>query len=139
MARRQESAREKRRRQIRQDRKLLFEMEASSIETQKAALYRNGITEKDLIREYQKGVEDGRKHAEDYAFHVIYAAILITLIDHRGMDMDEAVEALIDIDHQAVVCIQDSEITEEAYERTGVRLNWDEAIERIEKQSITEK
>lgn len=132
MPKRAKSSRELRRQKARQDRRLLYEMENSSLETQKAALYRNGITVQDLEQEYANGAKDGRQHAEEFAFHAIYAAFLIVMIDHHKMDRDKAVELLREIDHQVVVCIEDEELIKDAYEKTDVELNWKDPLERIE-------
>lgn len=132
--RRAKSSREIRRQKARKDRKTLMEMETTPAEKMKAAFFRNGITLEDMKQEYYRGAQDGRKFAEDYAFHTIYAAFLITMIDHHGMDQEEAVDLLIEIDHQTVLCVEDEELVKEAYEKTGIELNWDDAIERIERK-----
>ena len=131
--RRAKTTRELRRQKARNDRKILMEMDSTPAEKLQAAFFRNGITLDDLKREYMRGAKEGRKLAEDYAFQTIYAAFLITMIDHHGMDADEAVDLLIEIDHQTVACVENSELIEEAYRKTGIQLNWDEAIERIER------
>ena len=132
--RRAKTARELRRQKERNDRKILLEMNCTPVEKLQAAFYRNGITLDDLKQEYLRGAKEGRKLAEDYAFQTIYAAFLITMIDRHGMSQDEAVDLLIEIDHQTVACVENSELIEEAYRKTGIKLNWDEAIERIERE-----
>lgn len=124
--------RAERRQAIKRERKLLMEMETTPQEKMKVSFFRNGITEADVQKAYKQGAKDGRKHAEDFAFHTIYAAFLITMIDHRGMDQEEAVDLLREIDNQVILCVEDQELTEEAYQRTGVELNWKDAIDRIE-------
>ena len=126
--------RAQRRQAIRQERKLLMEMETTPDEKIKAAFFRNGITAKDVQKAYEQGTKDGRRFAEDFAFHTIYAAFLITMIDHKGMGQDEAVDLLREIDNQVILCVEDQELTEEAYQRTGVELNWKDAIDRIEER-----
>lgn len=124
------SLRKMRRQQARQNAALVREMEASPLVAQKAALFRNGVTAADLETEYKKGFMDAKKEVEEFCFHTIYAAILIALMD-RGMEQDEAVETLRAIDRQVVVCIDDQDIIKEAYEKTGVELNWNDPVERI--------
>jgi len=125
------SAREIRRQQIRADRKALADIALTPVEQLRAQFYRNGITEADVQKAYEQGTQDGRKFAEDFAFHTIYAAFLITMIDRHGMDADEAVDLLIEIDKQTVLCVEDTDLVDEAYEKTGVQLNWEDAVERI--------
>lgn len=108
-----------------------MEIPLTPAEQLRAQYYRNGITEADVQKAYEQGAKDGRKFAEDFAFHTIYAAFLITLIDKHGMEMDKAVDMLIEIDKQTVLCVEDEELVEEAYQKTGVQLRWDDAVERI--------
>lgn len=132
--RRAKSSREVRRQKAREDRKELLEIPLTPQEELRLKFFRNGITEKDVQKAYEDGIKQGRKFAEDFAFHAIYAAFLITMIDHHGMDMDEAVDLLREMDHQVVLCAEDQELADEAYEKTGVELNWNDAIERIERK-----
>lgn len=129
---RAKSSREIRRQKERQDRKLLMEMELAPADRIKAALYRNGITVDDVKKEYERGFRDGRKISEDFAFHAVYAAFLITMIDRHGMEQDEAIALLREMDNQVVLCIEDQELMDEAYERTGVEINWSDSLERIQ-------
>lgn len=131
MAGRAKSSREMRRAKVRADRKALMEMPLTPVEQLKAQFYRNGITEADVQKAYEQGATDGRMFAEDFAFHTIYAAFLITMIDKHGMDADKAVDMLIEIDKQTVLCVEDTELVDEAYAKTGVQLNWKDAVGRI--------
>lgn len=132
--RRAKSSREVRRQKAREDRKELLKIPLTPQEELRLKFFRNGITEKDVQKAYEDGIRQGRKFAEDFAFHSIYAAFLITMIDHHGMGMDEAVDLLREMDHQVVLCAEDQELADEAYEKTGVELNWNDAIERIERK-----
>lgn len=129
--RRAKSSREMRRQKQRENRNMLAEISLTPEEELRLKFFRNGITEKDVQKAYEKGAQEGRKFAEDFAFHTIYAAFLITMIDKHGMDADEAVDLLIEIDRQTVLCVEDTDLVEEAYEKTGIELNWTDAIERI--------
>ena len=129
--RRAKSSREMRRQKQRENRNMLAEISLTPEEELRLKFFRNGITEKDVQKAYEKGAQEGRKFAEDFAFHTIYAAFLITMIDHHGMDADEAVDLLIEIDRQTVLCVEDTDLVEEAYEKTGIELSWTDAIERI--------
>ena len=129
--RRAKSSREIRRQKQRQDRNLLAEIRVTPEEELRLKFFRNGITAKDVQKAYEDGTKEGRKFAEDFAFHAIYAAFLITMIDKHGMDADEAIDLLVEIDRQTVLCVEDSELADEAYEKTGIELNWESAIDRI--------
>lgn len=124
------SLRKMRRQQARQNAALVREMKDSPMMVQKAALFRNGVTLADLEAEYKRGFAAARADVEKFCFHTIYAAVLITLRE-SGMSQQQAVETLRAIDRQVVACIDDEDITKEAYEKTGIELNWDDPIDRI--------
>ena len=126
------SLREMRRLQARRDAQLLRQMEASPVERQKAALFRNGITFKDVENEKKAAFADGKKQAEEFSFHVIYAAILITMVEKHGWSSEDASDLLREVDKQVVLCVEDLDLTNEAYEKTGLKLEWQDPIERIQ-------
>ncbi len=126
------SLREMRRMQARKDAHLVRMMEASPVERQKAALFRNGITFKDVETEKKAAFSEGRKLAEEFSFHTIYAAVLITMVEHHGWDPDAAADLLREIDKQVVLCVEDQDLANEAFEKTGIHLQWDDPIERIQ-------
>jgi hypothetical protein len=129
--RRAKSSREIRRQKQRENRNALAEIRLTPEEELRLKFFRNGITEKDVQKAYEQGAKEGRRFAEDFAFHTIYAAFLITMIDQHGMDANEAVDLLLEIDHQVVLCVEDTDLVEEAYKKTGIELDWTDAIERV--------
>lgn len=129
--RRAKSSREMRRQKQRENRNALAEIRLTPEEELRLKFFRNGITEKDVQKAYEQGAKEGRRFAEDFAFHTIYAAFLITMIDQHRMDADEAVDLLLEIDHQVVLCVEDTDLVEEAYKKTGIELDWTDAIERV--------
>lgn len=126
------SLREMRRAQARKDLRLVRQMEASPIERQKAALFRNGITFKDVENEKRAAFAEGKKLTEEFVFHTVYAAILITMVENHGWEPDVAADLLREIDKQVVLCVEDQELVNEAFEKTGLRLQWEDPIERIQ-------
>lgn len=132
--RRAKSSREIRRQKQRQDRNTLAEIRLTPQEELRLKFFRNGITEKDVQKAYEDGTKEGRRFAENFAFHAIYAAFLITMIDHHGIDADKAVDMLIEMDRQVILCAEDQELADEAYEKTGVELHWEDAVGRIERK-----
>jgi len=128
------SLREMRRQKARKDAHYLRMMEASPIEQKQAALFRNGITHEDMKRETKKAFDAGRHVTEQFLFHVIYAATLITLCDKHGWDSNDAVKLLKEIDHQVALCVDDVDMADEAYEKTGVEFKWSDPLERIQER-----
>ena len=126
------SLREMRRAQAREDARLVRQMEASPAERQRAALFRNGITFKDVENEKRAAFAEGKKMAEEFVFHTVYAAILITMVEKHEWSPDDAADLLREIDKQVVLCVEDRELANEAYEKTGLQLDWEDPIERIQ-------
>lgn len=132
------SSRELRRQQQRHERNVLADIALTPAEQLRLKYFRNGITEKDVQQAYEDGIKDGRKYAEEFAFHAMYAAFLITMIDNHGMSQDEAVELLKEIDRQVVLCVEDEDLMEEAYAKTGIELSWADAIQRVTERDDAE-
>lgn len=124
--------REQRRAKARRDAKFLREVAATSQQQKEAMLFRNGITLDDLEKKYQDGLMEGKELTEQFCFHVIYAAILITMVERHGWNADDVADLLKEIDRQVVICVEDEEIAEEAYEKTGVKLEWADPLERVQ-------
>ena len=128
------SAREMRRLQARKDAHELRMMEASPLERKQAALFRNGITHADVQRETKAAFNHGKRVTEDFVFHTVYAAIVITMVEKHGWSQEDVAQLLRDIDSQVVLCIEDQDLTKEAYEKTGISINWDEPVDRIQEE-----
>lgn len=126
--------RQQRRAKARNDKKFLMEVAATSTERKQAMLFRNGITLDDLQDAHKDGWTQGKEDTEQFCFHVIYAAILITMCEKHGWDADDAADLLKEIDRQVVTCIEDQEIVDEAYEKTGIQLSWTDPLERVQEK-----
>ena len=96
------------------------------------AMARNGITHEDLQKSYDMGYADGRKNGIEVMSHTIYAAILLTLKE-KGLSADDCYNTLMDIDHQTLFCFDSEELANEAFESTGIQLEWDQAVNRVRK------
>ena len=127
------SLRKMRRQQERQDRKYAEKMEQKPWEMQKEVLFRNGITNEDLKREYLRGRQDGITAGRDYAFRLMYAATLLWLIEDREMGPDDAVEELGKIDDRITLCIEETELAEEIYRKYGIELVTKDPLQRIQR------
>ena len=126
------ASRQLRRQQMRQEARYAAQMQAASSNAQKAALFRNGITFADVEKEYKRGWDDGKKTAEEFAFHAIYAAVLLVMTENHGWEPDDAADLLREIDHEVVLCVEDADLAKEAYRKTGVELKWDDPLERVQ-------
>lgn len=96
------------------------------------AMARNGITHQDVQKSYDLGYADGRRAGIETMSHVIYAAILLTL-KSKGFADDECFDTLMAIDHQTLLCFDSEDLANEAFESTGIQLEWDQGVNRVRK------
>ena len=65
----------------------------------------------------------------------IYAAAVILLTEDYGFDHDKCVKFLKKIEDKTLYCIEHSDILDEAFEKTGIRIHFAEGIDRIEERA----
>ena len=125
------SLRKLRRAQERRDAAYAKDMQSRSDAERMRVLYKNGITAKDVDDAFREGWDGAKKEVEEFCFHTIYAAILIELVEGLGLDPDKAREVLKAIDKKVVLCVEDKDLMNEAYERADTLFVWDDPIERV--------
>lgn len=84
-----------------------------------------------------------RKHDRDEAvlmatgpvLESIYAAAIILLTDEYGFDHDQCVSFLRKLEDKTLYCFEHQDILDEAFEKTGIRIHFDEGIGRIEERT----
>lgn len=95
-------------------------------------LSRNGITVQDMARELNK-VRLETHEATALAVHkVMYAMIALTLVEEFGFSKEECFNALLSVDHRLLTAIDNEEVIKEMEEKTGIRFNSDNGVERIQ-------
>lgn len=65
----------------------------------------------------------------------VYAAAIILLSDDYGFDHDQCVEFLQKLEDKTLYCIEHSDILDEAFEKTGIKIHFNEGIDRIEEST----
>lgn len=65
----------------------------------------------------------------------VYAAAIILLTEEYGFDHDQCVDFLQKIEDKTLLCIEHQDIVDEAFEKTGIRIHFDAAINRIEEST----
>jgi hypothetical protein len=93
-------------------------------------LTQNGITQKDLDECFDKGHEEGYKQGTDRTLRVIYAGIILQMLDD-GYTIDDTVQFLRNLDNRVMTSIDEKEDTEEVFLRTGIRLMLKEDFDRV--------
>ena len=116
-----------RRKQVREQ---MREWVRTGKEEQVRRLTQNGITQKDLDECFDKGHEEGYKQGTDRTLRVIYAGIILQMLDD-GYTIDDTVQFLRNLDNRVMTSIDEKEDTEEVFLRTGIRLMLKEDFDRV--------
>ena len=103
-----------------------------SRDARKAALIRNGITPEDVQREYDKGRDEGFSAGVAATGKLTYAAIGIALHDLHGFGHKRILRVLQEVDRHVQMDFSSLDAAEELLEKTGIRLNWSDPIERVQ-------
>ena len=99
---------------------------------QKAEIFRNGVTEKDLAEEFKRGYGAGWSDGRDKLYKTILASICLVM-DEDGYDSDDIIAFLRMVDNRVIISIDEKEDLDEVFERIGVELRFKNAVGRIEK------
>ena len=116
-----------RRKQVREQMK---EWVRTGKEEQVRRLTQNGITQKDLDECFDKGHEEGYKQGTDRTLRVIYAGIILQMLD-EDYTIDDTVQFLRNLDNRIITSIDEKEDIEEVFTRTGIRLMLKEDFDRV--------
>ena len=98
-----------------------------------AGLAQNGITPKDLEKEYHRGYQDGLQAASLPMIKTCYAAICLALHDEFDFGEDEYFRALTRVDERLLWTLENQELVDEVLEKTGLTIQFDEVFERVQK------
>ena len=114
----------------RQEREQMHEWVRTGKMEQVRRLTQNGITQQDLDECYDKGHFDGYKMGADRTLKVVYAGVILQLLDD-GVKRDDAVRFLESLDRRIIASIDADEDIDEVFDKTGVRLMLKEEFERV--------
>lgn len=101
-------------------------------EAKTAALLRNGITVKDLEDNHRIGFEEGFSQAVKVTTGLTYAAIGIALHDIYKSDSEDIMRVLREVDRHVCNDISSLDAAEELLRKTGIQLDFDDPIERVQ-------
>ena len=65
----------------------------------------------------------------------VYAAAIILLTDEYGFDHDQCLSFLEKLEDKTLYCIEHADIIDEALEKTGIKIHFNEGIDRIEEST----
>lgn len=109
----------------------LKDKEKMSVVAQKAEIFRNGITEKDLKEEFQKGYGAGWSDGRERLYKEVFAAICLVM--EEDFDNDVIIDLLHAVDSRVKLSIDVNEDLDEVLERVGVELHFKNVIGGVEK------
>jgi len=108
----------------------LKDKEKLSIINQKAEIFRNGITDKDLKEEFQRGYGAGWSDGRERLYKEVFAAICLVM--EEDFENDVIIDLLHAIDQRVQISIDVQEDLDEVFDRIGVKLNFKNTIDRVE-------
>jgi hypothetical protein len=97
-------------------------------EQKKAALFKNGLTKKDMDKEYEQGYRAG----EIEAIKTIYAALCLGANEVAGFGHKRLKELLRATDRHVLESVTSEEIMDEVFAKFGLALNFGDPFERVE-------
>lgn len=97
------------------------------------ALLKNGISPDDLKKSFDDGWKAGWLAGAENMLETIYAAVIMSLKEHYGFGPIRCERALRTADQNVVTCIDKTELIEKAWESVGLRLNFENPFDRIER------
>ena len=95
-------------------------------------LYKNGLTEKDLQEQYEKGYRAGY---QDRAWEIIqsyHGATTLALNEGFGFGKQRCLKALNQIETNLISFLTNQELIEEAEKKVGIEIHLDEGIFRAQ-------
>lgn len=63
----------------------------------------------------------------------IFAGVIIILAEDYGFTSDQCLDVLSKLDEKSALCLDSEEMIEEAFQKTGIRIRLNDAVNRIEK------
>lgn len=93
----------------------------------------NGITAKDLDDAWARGLEEGFRQAGETIVKCCYAGIILALHDEFGFGESRCYRAIKAVDERTIYALNHSELVDEVLEKTGLKLELDDPLERVQR------
>ena len=107
----------------------LKDKEKLNIINQKAEIFRNGITEKDIKEEFHRGFGAGWKEGRERLYKEVFSSICLVMAEDHSSE--EIVDFLKAIDRRTQISIDANEDLDEVFERIGVQLDFKDDIDMV--------
>lgn len=97
-----------------------------------AAFAKRGISFDDLKKANEEGLQQGIREGGQLAYRSIYGALCTVLHENYGFGKKRLYEVLRQTDQKILESLNHVELIEEAWEKTGLQINFDKPFDRIE-------
>lgn len=113
--------------------------QGKTLEQKQAALWKNGITARDVEKEFKNGFQQGYEQGSHGVIETCYAAFCLALQDELKFDGAQCKKMLLKVDDYICNSLTSLEIRDEVFERLGLTLNFKEAFpeDRIQNDDKT--
>ena len=98
------------------------------------SLIQNGITPKDLEREYNKGYKNGFSDATEPAVKTCYATLCLALKEEFGFGRERIKRALARTDQIVIETLTSAEAIDAVFDKIGLKLRFNDPFDRIEEE-----
>lgn len=95
------------------------------------SIQRNGITIKDLEKNFELGRDAGFREAAPNIVKTCYAAICLALHELYGFGKKRCHDVLTNVDQKVLYSLTSAEAIEEVWEKVGLQINFEEPFGRI--------
>lgn len=99
-------------------------------------MVQNGITPKDLEREYEAGYRQGRLEVTAPVFKTLYAAMCLALNDLHGFGEKRCYDVLCRVDELVTYHLTSEEAKQEVFDRMGLELSFGDVYGTIRRAKV---
>lgn len=100
-------------------------------EERAAALIKNGITPRDMDREYERGYHEGFETAITPGYKTMFAAVCIVLHEKYGFGPKRCCSALQAVYDYITQTLTSADATQEVFDKMGLALDFDSPGDKI--------
>lgn len=86
---------------------------------------------KDKIREKQAR-DEAILATSGPMLKAVYASVVLLMTEEYGFDQEQCIDLLTKLEDKTLLCLSDQDLVDEAFEKTGIRINFRAGVDRIE-------
>lgn len=124
---------------IRADHDAAFHRNMQANEIMKSMIGKSGFLEEELQKAREQGFKEGFNRAGMDIIRCCYAGICIALHDEFGFGAERCYRAVKACDEKIKWALHHSELTEELIRKSGLKIDWNEPFERVQRVDDEQK